>query len=121
MENSEFENSKMFNIAGLLEYVPHSIVIKSIIKKTTCNVSAASMDTGQILTGKISPFENFVQIIDGNAEIIINEISNLVETGQSIIIPANTRNTIKANARLKMLSTVLKSGYEENSFIPYIL
>jgi len=39
----------------------------------------------------------------------------LLETGQSIIIPAHSRNSIKANVRFKMLSTIIKSGYEEVS------
>jgi hypothetical protein len=36
----------------------------------------------------------------------------LLDTGQSIIIPAHTRNIIKANERFKMISTIIKSGYE---------
>jgi hypothetical protein len=44
---------------------------------------------------------------------VINDVSHLLETGQSIIIPAQARNTLKANVRFKMLSTVIKSGYED--------
>jgi hypothetical protein len=33
-------------------------------------------------------------------------------TGQSIIIPAHRPNIIKANERFKMISTIIKSGYE---------
>ena len=32
--------------------------------------------------------------------------------GRSIIIPAHCQNTIKAKKRFKMLSTIIKSGYE---------
>ncbi|MCR9288554.1 MAG: cupin [Bacteroidetes bacterium] len=113
MDNLRFESSKAFNVADILEYLPNSILIRSILRKTTGNVSAYSFDSGEVLIGKISPFDTFIQIINGNAEIIIDDKSNLLEVGQSIIIPAHSSNTIKANVRFKMISTIIKSGYEE--------
>ena len=113
MENAGLENSKAFKIIELVEYLPNSVVIKSILRKTTGNISVVSFDSGEVLVGKISPFDTLIQIIDGNSEIIIDDKSNLMETGQSIIIPAHSKNTIKANVRFKMISTIIKSGYEE--------
>ncbi len=112
MENSEFEKPKAFLFTDTIEYVLHSIVTRTIIKKLTGNISASSFDSGEILTSKISPFRTLIQVIEGKAEIVIDNISNLLETGQSIIIPAHSSNTIKANVRFKMLSTIIKSGYE---------
>ena len=113
MEYPEIEKSKAFIIVEIIEYMPNSVVIKTIIKKTTGNVSAVSFDSGEALTEKTSPFDTFIQIIDGQAQIIIDGKSNLLETGQSIIIPAHTRNSINANVRFKMISTIIKSGYED--------
>ncbi|TVQ00245.1 MAG: cupin [Balneolaceae bacterium] len=115
MEALEFEKSKAFIIVEIIEYVPDSVVIKTIIKKTTGNISAVSFDAGEKLEEKISPFDTFIQVIDGKAEITIDGNSSLLETGQSIIIPAHSRNSIKANNRFKMISTVIKSGYEDVS------
>lgn len=111
----EFEKSKALIVVEIIEYVPDSVVIKTIIKKSTGNISAVSFDTGEKLEEKTSPFDTFIQIIDGNAEIIIDGRSELLETGQSIIIPAHSRNSFKANGRFKMISTVIKSGYEDVS------
>lgn len=111
----EFEKSKALIIVEIIEYVPDSVVIKTIIKKSTGNISAVSFDTGEKLEDKTSPFDTFIQIIDGKAEIIIDEESNLLDCGQSIIIPAHSKNSIKANDRFKMISTVIKSGYEDVS------
>jgi len=113
LENSEFEKAKAFIIVEIIEYIPNSVVIKTIIKKTTGNVSAVSFDSGEALTERTSPFDTFIQLIDGKAEVIIEGTSNLLNTGQSIIIPAHARNTIKANERFKMISTIIKSGYED--------
>ncbi len=109
----EINKGKVFIIVEIIEYIPNSVVIKTIIKKTTGNVSAVSFDSGEALTEKVSPFDTFIQIIDGKAEILIDGVSNMLEIGQSIIIPAHSRNTIKANVRFKMISTIIKSGYED--------
>lgn len=115
MDLLDLENSKGFIIVEIIEYVPDSIVIKTIIKKTTGNISAVSFDSGEKLDERSSAFDTFIQIIDGRAEVIIDDESNLLETGQAIIIPAHSRNSFKANNRFKMISTVIKSGYEEVS------
>ena len=96
----------------IIEYIPNSIVTKTIIRKTTGNVSVIAIDTGESLAEKISPYDTFVQIIDGNAEIVIDEISNILRTGEAIIIPAHTSHSVKANERFKMISTIIKSGYD---------
>lgn len=114
--NTEFEKSIALIVVEIIEYVPDSVVIKTIIKKTTGNISAVSFDSGEKLEEKTSPFDTFIQIIDGKAEVIIDGISKLLDTGSSIIIPAHVRSSFKANNRFKMISTVIKSGYEEVSF-----
>jgi quercetin dioxygenase-like cupin family protein len=112
-ESIEVGRAKAFIIVEILEYVPNSVLIKTIIRKTTGNVSAVSFDSGETLAEKISPFETFIQIIDGEAEILIEDKSHFLGIGQSFIIPAHVRNTIKANVRFKMISTIIKSGYDE--------
>lgn len=109
----EIEKSKSFIIVEIIEYVPNSVVIKTIIKKTTGNISVVSFDTGEALSSKTSAYDTFIQVIDGKAEIIIESNTHKLNTGDSIIIPANSKNTIKANERFKMISTIIKSGYEE--------
>jgi quercetin dioxygenase-like cupin family protein len=71
-----------------------------------------SFDSGEGLAEKTTPFDTFVQVIDGKAEIVICGVSNILLTGQSIVIPAHARNFINPNGRFKMILTVIKSGYE---------
>lgn len=115
MENIAQEKNSIFIILEIIEYIPNSVVIKTIIKKTTGNVTVSSFDSGEALTEKTSPFDTFVQVIDGKAEIVINSQSHILNTGESINIPAHSSNIIKANMRFKIISTVIKSGYDEVS------
>ena len=113
MNSGELEKSTTHIIVEIIEYVPNSVVIKTIIKKSTGNISAMSFDSGEGLTEKTSPFDTFVQIIEGKAEIVIDKVSNMLESGQGIIIPAHLSNYVKPNGRFKMILTTIKSGYEE--------
>ena len=90
----------------------NAVVTKTILKKSTGNISVMSFDSGEGLTEKSSPFDTFAQIIEGNAEIVIDNVSNLLHSGQGIIIPALAPNFIKSNGRFKMILTIIKSGYE---------
>ncbi len=108
----ELEKSKSHIIVEIIEYVANSVVSKTILKKSTGNISVMSFDTGEGLTEKTSFFDTFAQIIDGKAEIVINKVSTHLEIGQAIIIPAHSLHFIKPNGRFKMILTIIKSGYE---------
>jgi quercetin dioxygenase-like cupin family protein len=108
----ELERSVSHIIVEIIEYVPNSVVTKTIIRKSTGNISIMSFDTGEGLTEKTSPFDTFAQIIEGQAEIVIDKRSHLLEPGMGIIIPAHLSNSIKPNGRFKMVLTIIKSGYE---------
>lgn len=112
MDNNELEKSTAYITVEIIEYIPNSVVIKTILKKSTGNISVMSFDSGEGLTEKTSPFDTFAQIIEGKAEIVIDGQSFLLDPGQSIIIPAHKPNVIKANERFKMILTIIKSGYE---------
>lgn len=106
------EKSKAHIIVEIIEYMTNSVVIKTIIKKSTGNISVMSFDNGEGLTEKTSPFDTFAQIIEGKAEIVIDKIAHLIKTGEGIIIPAHSPNHITPDGRFKMILTIIKSGYE---------
>ncbi|HCN84288.1 MAG TPA: cupin [Sphingobacteriaceae bacterium] len=111
-DTSELEKARSYIIVEIIEYVPNAVVIKTIIKKATGNINIMSFDSGEGLTERTSPFDTFAQIIEGEAEIVIDQISNHLKSGQGIIIPAHLPNYIRPNGRFKMIQTIIKSGYE---------
>jgi quercetin dioxygenase-like cupin family protein len=113
MEISEVEKEKSHIIVEIIQYIPNAVLSKTILKKLTGNITVSSFDAGEELAEKTSPFDNYIQIIDGTAEIIINEITHKLTLGQGIIIPAHATHCFNANVQFKMLSTIIKSGYED--------
>lgn len=112
MDKSEVEKGKVHITVEIIEYIANSVVSKTILKKSTGNISVMSFDSGEGLTEKTSPFDIYAQIIEGTAEIFIRNVSHILSTGQSIVIPAHAPSYIKPNGRFKMVQTLIKSGYE---------
>ena len=113
MENYEFEKLVAFNINDVLEYVSNTIVIKHILKEKTGNIMALALDYGKVYNPRPSPFSTFVTILEGKAEIVVDNVSSYLQNDDSMIIPGHVNYTIEANEKFKMLSIILKSGYED--------
>lgn len=112
MDTTQMEKFRVNISVEIIEHIPDAMVSKTIIKKSTGNISAISFAGGEGLAEKKSPHDSFIQIIDGRAEIVIDGNLHLLETGYSIIIPANTFYYIKPNEQFKMIATIIKSAYE---------
>ncbi|MBP6334625.1 MAG: cupin domain-containing protein [Bacteroidia bacterium] len=112
MLSPDLEKAKAYIIIEIIEYIPNSVVSRTILNKSTGSISVMSFDSGEALTESISPFDKFAQIIDGRAEIMIDGNVHILYTGNSIIIPAHKSHIIKAGERFKMILTIIKSGYE---------
>jgi len=110
---SELEKSVPHIIVEIIEYVPNSVLSRTIIKKTTGNITAMAFDMGEELTERILPFDSFVQVIDGSAEILIDKKSTTLQLGEGLIIPAHALSMLKANQRFKIILSVIKSGYDD--------
>ena len=107
----EIEKSAPHIIVEIIEYVPNSILSRTIIKKTTGNVTVTAMDAGEELGEKTLAFDNYIQIIDGSAQVTINDKVYKLRLGEGIIIPAHSKHCFNANEQFKMISTIIKSDY----------
>ena len=110
MSANEFEKSTVFSFNESIEYSDGGIVSKTVLKKQTGNISLFSFDKGEALSEHTAPFDAMIQVVDGRGEIIIGGKSFFLETGQSIIMPANITHAVKAVERLKMVLTMIKSS-----------
>lgn len=113
MDAPEVDKSKVHIIVEIIEYVANAVVSKTILKKTTGNITVSSFDAGEELAEKTSPFDSYIQIIDGAADVTINDKKYKLKLGDGIIIPAHSSHCFNATEQFKMISTTIKSGYED--------
>ena len=109
MMNTDFDVAKTANMVGLVDYAPDAVVSKTLIKKETGTVSLFAFDKGQGLSEHTAPFNAMVNVIDGEAIIIIDKVEHQVKTGEFIIMPANITHALEASERFKMILTMIKN------------
>lgn len=110
-KDGEIEKDTTSIIIELIEYEHNAVVSKSIMKKATGSIDALSFAKGKGLNEKISPFDTYVQIIDGSAIIEIDGKATTLKTGEGILIPAHKPSHIKPNGRFKLILTIIKNGH----------
>jgi quercetin dioxygenase-like cupin family protein len=110
MQSTEFEKSKVFNYQTSVDYAEGAIVSKTVLKKETGNISLFAFAKGEALSEHTAPFDALIQVVDGKGEVIIGGKSNILESGQSIIMPANIPHAVKAVEKFKMVLTMIKSN-----------
>lgn len=103
-----FSRGKVLNLEEMVEYSSGGVISKQVMKNQSGNITLFSFDKGQGLTEHTAPFDAVVQVLDGEAQIIIGGNSNLVKKGESIIMPANVPHALQAVERFKMLLTMTK-------------
>lgn len=113
MDVVELSKSTQHIIVEIIEYVPNAVVSRTILKKVTGNITAMSFGEGEELSEKAIPFDTFIQIIDGAAQLTIQQKTYELTLGMGIVIPAHSVHHFNANEQFKMISTIIKSGYAD--------
>ncbi|HSV88552.1 MAG TPA: cupin domain-containing protein [Bacteroidales bacterium] len=108
METNPFISSEPFSFKDSVQYSDGAIVSKRVLEKPAGNVSLFAFDAGQRINEHSAPFDALVQVVEGEATVIINKEAYSLAEGQSIIMPANVPHALEAPKRFKMLLTMIK-------------
>ena len=97
------------SLNNLVDYQDDSVVSKEVIKKGKGSVTLFAFDKGQGLSEHTAPFDAFVYIFDGKAEITIAGKQYSLKTGETINMPEKKPHSLKAIERFKMLLVMIKA------------
>ena len=97
------------SLADIVDYQKEAVVSKTIIEKKAGTVTLFAFDQGQGLSEHTAPFDALVQVLDGEAEIMISGKPFNLKKGDIIIMLANEPHALTAAKRFKMLLTMIKS------------
>lgn len=101
--------AQVATVAELITYQDGAVVSREIVKKPSGNVTIFSFDQGEGLSEHTAPFDALVQVVDGEAEIIISGQPHRVGCGEMILMPAGQPHALKAPQRFKMILTMIRS------------
>ena len=96
------------NFNDKVDYSSEGIVSKRVLQKDKGNVTLFAFDKGQKLSEHSAPFDAMIQVLEGQAEVLINRVPYELTAGQSIIMPANIPHAVNASEKFKMLLTMIK-------------
>ena len=108
-DSKEDLRGKALKAKDLVGYDKGAVVSRTILEKKTGTVTIFSFDKGQGLSEHTAPFDAMVEILDGEAEILINRKPVKVKAGEFIIMPANIPHALKAVKKFKMALIMIKT------------
>lgn len=100
---------KSVDLLDLISYQRGAVVSKTLNNSISGTITLFAFDEGQGLSEHISPFDAFVQILEGKAEISVSSKQIVANAGQMIVLPANQPHALKALSSFKMLLTMIRS------------
>jgi quercetin dioxygenase-like cupin family protein len=94
---------------GLVSYQSGSVVSRTLIDRKIGTITLFTFDAGQGLSEHTAPYDAFVQIFDGVAEVTIDGKAQVVASGEFIIMPANIPHSLKAVEKFKMMLVMIRA------------
>jgi quercetin dioxygenase-like cupin family protein len=96
-------------LAGQVDYVAGSVVSRTLAKKPTGTITLFALDAGQGLSEHQTPYDAFVQIVDGVGTLRIGGKEVVAMAGEVVVLPANIPHAVQAIERFKMLLVMIRS------------
>ncbi|WP_242393618.1 cupin domain-containing protein [Anaeromyxobacter oryzisoli] len=91
-----------------VQYAPGSVVSRTISKSSGGSLTLFAFDAGEELSEHTSPFDAFVQVLDGEVELTIGGAPVVARAGELVRMPAGVPHAVKARARFKMLLSMIR-------------
>jgi quercetin dioxygenase-like cupin family protein len=101
--------AKSYALAAMTPYQDGAVVSRTLLQHETGTLTVFSFDAGQALSEHTVPFHAFVQVLDGEAQIIIGGDPLTVSAGEIVLMPGGISHEVKAVKRFKMLLTLFRS------------
>ncbi|MGE5280093.1 MAG: cupin domain-containing protein [Deltaproteobacteria bacterium] len=97
------------DLSDLIAYQGNAVVSSEVLRKDAGTITVFAFDKGQGLSEHTAPFDAFLHVIDGAAEVTISGKPLIVRKGAMVIMPANEPHAVRAVTRFKMLLVMIKS------------
>lgn len=92
-----------------IAYRPGSIDKQELIKNGNGAATLFAFDAGQHIGESAAPFDAMLMVVDGRAEVTVDDQVHPLSTGDMILIPAHRSHAVRAPERFKMILVTLRS------------
>lgn len=96
------------DLAKSVDYAAGAVVSRTLLDKKAGTLTVFAFDEGQGLSEHTAPYDATVQILDGEAQLVIGGKPIDVKPGELVIMPANVPHEVRALKRFKMLLIMIR-------------
>lgn len=97
------KDNNPFSLTGSISYQEGSVVSRELFRNENATMTLFAFGSGQGLSEHKTPYEAFVILLDGEAEITVAGVKHLVKTGEILHMPSQKLHALKATKQFKML------------------
>lgn len=99
----------VLDLNAAVTYTDHGIASRIVAKTAGGNLTLFAFDAGQELTEHVSPFEAFVQVLEGELTLTIGGTPVAAVPGSIVRMPAHVPHAVQAPQRSKMMLVMLRA------------
>ena len=110
--SSNIQVSEKFALNSMTDYSKKAVVSRVLLKSNSGNITVFAFDEGEGLSEHTAPFDAFVYVMEGKAEIVISGQISILSGGEMIIMPAGEPHSLKALSKFKMMLVMIKEKTE---------
>ena len=100
--------AEVVRLAELVTYQPEQVVSRTLAQDSGMSLTLFAFPAGEGLTAHTTPADALAYVLDREAVVEIDGNSNVVGTGEAIVMPANQPHAVTAQRDFKMLLVVVR-------------
>lgn len=99
--------AEVVKLAELVAYQEGQVVSRTLAQDAGTSLTLFAFPIGEGLSAHTTSSDALAYVLDGEAEVEIDGVSNIVSTGEAIVMPANTPHALDAKHPFKMLLIIV--------------
>ena len=100
------EKETKLHLADLVEYCPGQVVSKTLVQNELVSMTIFSFDKGEEISSHSAGGDAMVTVLDGTGKFTVGGVENVLEAGETLIMPKDIPHAVFGLKRFKMLLTV---------------
>lgn len=100
------EKKQIMKLEDLVEYQEGQVVSKTLVQNVLVSVTVFSFDKGEEISTHASGGDAMVTVLDGKGKFTIGGEENILQKGETIVMPKNVPHAVYGEEKFKMLLVV---------------